>query len=72
MARAFQRSTSTCSSYGSIAICVLQTPYYLARHTIRQTMDIALLFTDTGEELVLYLLDLPLSKWSWKVTRGRA
>jgi hypothetical protein len=41
-----------------------QTPYYLTRHTMRQTVDTSLPFTGTGDEWALYLLDLPLSQWS--------
>jgi hypothetical protein len=49
-----------------------QTPYYLTRRIVRQTVDISLPFTDTGDEWASYLLDLPLSKWSWRVTWGPA
>jgi hypothetical protein len=48
----------------------LQTPYHFERHTVRQTVDTALLFTSNSRDWVLYLLDLPLSEWSWKVTWG--
>uniref|UniRef100_A0A2N9G4C1 DUF7745 domain-containing protein n=1 Tax=Fagus sylvatica TaxID=28930 RepID=A0A2N9G4C1_FAGSY len=44
----------------------LQTPYHFERHTVRQTVDTALLFTSNSRDWVLYLLDLPLSEWSWK------
>jgi hypothetical protein len=46
----------------------LQTPYHFERHMVRQTVDTALLFTGNSYDWVLYLLDLPLSEWSWKVT----
>uniref|UniRef100_A0A2N9HXX2 DUF7745 domain-containing protein n=1 Tax=Fagus sylvatica TaxID=28930 RepID=A0A2N9HXX2_FAGSY len=36
------------------------------------TVDTALLFTGNSRDWVLYLLDLPLGEWSWKVTRGPA
>ena len=49
-----------------------QTPYYLTRHTVRQTVDTSLPYTGTGDEWALHLLDLPLSKWSWRVTWGPA
>jgi hypothetical protein len=39
---------------------------------VRQTVDTALLFTGNSRDWVLYLLDLPLGEWSWKVTRGPA
>uniref|UniRef100_A0A2N9FVU9 DUF7745 domain-containing protein n=1 Tax=Fagus sylvatica TaxID=28930 RepID=A0A2N9FVU9_FAGSY len=47
-----------------------QTPYYLTRHTMMQTVDTSLPFTGTGDEWALYLLDLPLSQWFWRVTWG--
>ena len=47
-----------------------QTPYYLTRRIVRQTVDISLPFTGIGDEWASYLLDLPLSKWSWRVTWG--
>ena len=49
-----------------------QTPYYLTRHTVRQTVDTPVPFTSTGDERALHLLDRPLSKWSWRVTWGPA
>ena len=51
---------------------LLQTPYHFERHTVRQTVDTVLLFTGNSRDWVLYLLDLPLSEWSWKVTWGPA
>uniref|UniRef100_A0A2N9HXW5 DUF7745 domain-containing protein n=1 Tax=Fagus sylvatica TaxID=28930 RepID=A0A2N9HXW5_FAGSY len=51
---------------------LLQTPYHFERHTMSQTVDIALLFTGNSRDWALYLLDLPLSEWSWKVTWGPA
>ena len=48
----------------------LQTPYHFERHTVRQTVDTVLLFTGNSRDWALYLLDLPLSEWSWKVTWG--
>jgi hypothetical protein len=50
----------------------LQTPYHFERHTVRQTVKIALPFTGNSHDWALYLLDLPLSEWSWKVTWGPA
>ena len=50
----------------------LQTPYHFKRHTVRQTVDTTLPFTGSSRDWALYLLDLPLSEWSWKVTWGRA
>jgi hypothetical protein len=37
---------------------------------VRQTVDTSLPFTSTGDKWALYLLDLPWSEWSWKVTWG--
>uniref|UniRef100_A0A2N9FJP0 DUF7745 domain-containing protein n=1 Tax=Fagus sylvatica TaxID=28930 RepID=A0A2N9FJP0_FAGSY len=48
----------------------LQTPYHFERHTVSQTVQIALPFTGDSRAWALYLLDLPLSGWSWKVTLG--
>jgi hypothetical protein len=50
----------------------LQTPYHFERHTVSQTVQIALPFTGNSRAWALYLLDLPLSGWSWKVTWGPA
>jgi hypothetical protein len=50
----------------------LQTPYHFERYTVRQTVKIALPFTGNSRDWALYLLDLPLSEWSWKVTWGPA
>jgi hypothetical protein len=50
----------------------LQTPHHFERHTVRQTVDTALPFTGNSRDWALYLLDLPLSEWSWKVTWGPA
>uniref|UniRef100_A0A2N9GWT1 Aminotransferase-like plant mobile domain-containing protein n=1 Tax=Fagus sylvatica TaxID=28930 RepID=A0A2N9GWT1_FAGSY len=48
------------------------TPHYFERHTVRQTFNAALPFTGNSRDWALYLLDLPLSEWSWKVTWGPA
>uniref|UniRef100_A0A2N9ENM9 DUF7745 domain-containing protein n=1 Tax=Fagus sylvatica TaxID=28930 RepID=A0A2N9ENM9_FAGSY len=75
------RGGSRCSarssfSSGSAVTCsifiVLQTPYHFERHTVSQTVQIALPFTGDSRAWALYLLDLPLSGWSWKVTWGPA
>jgi hypothetical protein len=50
----------------------LQTPYHFERHTVSQTFNIALPFTGSSRDWALYLLDLPLGEWSWKVTWGPA
>uniref|UniRef100_A0A2N9ET10 DUF7745 domain-containing protein n=1 Tax=Fagus sylvatica TaxID=28930 RepID=A0A2N9ET10_FAGSY len=50
----------------------LQTPYHFERHTVSQTVKIALPFTGNSRAWALYLLDLPLSGWAWKVTWGPA
>uniref|UniRef100_A0A2N9HE62 DUF7745 domain-containing protein n=1 Tax=Fagus sylvatica TaxID=28930 RepID=A0A2N9HE62_FAGSY len=50
----------------------LQTPYHFERHTVSQTVDIALPFTGNSRDWASYLLDLPLGEWSWKVTWGPA
>jgi hypothetical protein len=50
----------------------LQTPYHFERHTVSQTVQIALPFTGNSRAWALYLLDLPLSGWAWKVTWGPA
>uniref|UniRef100_A0A2N9F2K3 DUF7745 domain-containing protein n=1 Tax=Fagus sylvatica TaxID=28930 RepID=A0A2N9F2K3_FAGSY len=50
----------------------LQTPYHFERHTVSQTVKIALPFTGNSRDWELYLLDLPLGEWSWKVTWGPA
>uniref|UniRef100_A0A2N9H0D2 DUF7745 domain-containing protein n=1 Tax=Fagus sylvatica TaxID=28930 RepID=A0A2N9H0D2_FAGSY len=39
----------------------LQTPYHFERHTVSQTVQIALPFTGDSRAWALYLLDLPLS-----------
>uniref|UniRef100_A0A2N9G634 DUF7745 domain-containing protein n=1 Tax=Fagus sylvatica TaxID=28930 RepID=A0A2N9G634_FAGSY len=44
----------------------LQTPYHFERHTVSQTVNIALPFTGNSRDLGIYLLDLPLGEWSWK------
>uniref|UniRef100_A0A2N9H3J5 DUF7745 domain-containing protein n=1 Tax=Fagus sylvatica TaxID=28930 RepID=A0A2N9H3J5_FAGSY len=44
----------------------LQTPYHFERHTVSQTVQIALPFTGDSRAWALYLLDLPLSGWAWK------
>uniref|UniRef100_A0A2N9HVC6 DUF7745 domain-containing protein n=1 Tax=Fagus sylvatica TaxID=28930 RepID=A0A2N9HVC6_FAGSY len=50
----------------------LQTPYHFERYTVKQTVKIALPFTGNSRDWALYLLDLPLSGWAWKVTWGPA
>uniref|UniRef100_A0A2N9JBR7 DUF7745 domain-containing protein n=1 Tax=Fagus sylvatica TaxID=28930 RepID=A0A2N9JBR7_FAGSY len=50
----------------------LQTPHHFERYTVRQTVNAALPFTGNSRDWALYLLDLPLSEWSWKVTWGPA
>jgi hypothetical protein len=50
----------------------LQTPYHFERYTVKQTVKIALPFTGTSRDWALYLLDLPLREWAWKVTWGPA
>jgi hypothetical protein len=37
---------------------------------VKHIVDTALLFTGNSRDWVLYLLDLPLGEWSWKVTWG--
>ena len=37
-----------------------------------QTVKIVLPFTGNSRDWALYLLDLPLGEWSWKVTWGLA
>jgi hypothetical protein len=39
---------------------------------VRQTIDTMLLFTGNSHDWALYLLNLPLSEWSWRVTWGPA
>jgi hypothetical protein len=39
---------------------------------VRQTVDMVLPFTDNSDDWALYLLNLPLSEWSWRVTWGLA
>uniref|UniRef100_A0A2N9H2Z3 DUF7745 domain-containing protein n=1 Tax=Fagus sylvatica TaxID=28930 RepID=A0A2N9H2Z3_FAGSY len=41
----------------------LQTPYHFERHTVSQTVQIALPFTGDSRAWALYLLDLPLSHY---------
>uniref|UniRef100_A0A2N9GWE7 DUF7745 domain-containing protein n=1 Tax=Fagus sylvatica TaxID=28930 RepID=A0A2N9GWE7_FAGSY len=52
-------------SSGSAVTCSifhrLQTPYHFERHTVSQTVQIALPFTGDSRAWALYLLDLPLS-----------
>jgi hypothetical protein len=50
----------------------LQTPYHFERHTVSQTVKIVLPFAGNSRDWALYLLDLPLGEWSWKVTWGPA
>uniref|UniRef100_A0A2N9J7Y8 DUF7745 domain-containing protein n=1 Tax=Fagus sylvatica TaxID=28930 RepID=A0A2N9J7Y8_FAGSY len=50
----------------------LQTPHHFERHTVSQTVKIVLPFTGNSRDWALYLLDLPLSGWAWKVTWGLA
>uniref|UniRef100_A0A2N9J4U5 Aminotransferase-like plant mobile domain-containing protein n=1 Tax=Fagus sylvatica TaxID=28930 RepID=A0A2N9J4U5_FAGSY len=40
---------------------LLQTPYHFTRHTVRQTVDTVLPFTDNSHDWALYLLNLSLS-----------
>uniref|UniRef100_A0A2N9GQI2 DUF7745 domain-containing protein n=1 Tax=Fagus sylvatica TaxID=28930 RepID=A0A2N9GQI2_FAGSY len=47
-------------------------PYHFERHTVRQTVNTALPFTGNSRDWALYLLDLPLSEWSWRVAWGPA
>ena len=49
-----------------------QTLYHFERHTVRQTVDTVLLFIGNSHDWALYLLDLPLNEWSWRVTWGPA
>ena len=51
---------------------LLQTPYHFERHTVRQIVDTVLLFTGNSRDWAVYLFDLPLSEWSWRVTWGPA
>jgi hypothetical protein len=39
---------------------------------VKQTVKIALPFTGNSRDWALYLLDLPLGEWAWKVTWGPA
>uniref|UniRef100_A0A2N9IKL1 DUF7745 domain-containing protein n=1 Tax=Fagus sylvatica TaxID=28930 RepID=A0A2N9IKL1_FAGSY len=63
---------SRCSAHssfssGSAVTCSisirLQTPYHFERHTVSQTVQIALPFTGDSRAWALYLLDLPLSHY---------
>uniref|UniRef100_A0A2N9HGJ0 DUF7745 domain-containing protein n=1 Tax=Fagus sylvatica TaxID=28930 RepID=A0A2N9HGJ0_FAGSY len=71
--RCFAHSSS---SFGSAATCGISTasklPYHFERHTVRQTVNTALPFTGNSRDWALYLLDLPLSEWSWRVAWGSA
>ena len=51
---------------------LLHTPYHFTRHTVRQTVDMPLPFAGNSHDWALYLLNLPLSEWSWRVTWGPA
>uniref|UniRef100_A0A2N9FA29 Aminotransferase-like plant mobile domain-containing protein n=1 Tax=Fagus sylvatica TaxID=28930 RepID=A0A2N9FA29_FAGSY len=75
------RGGSRCSAHSSFsfgsAVTLrhfyrLQTPYHFERHTVSQTVKIVLPFTGNSRDWALYLLDLPLGEWSWKVTWGPA
>uniref|UniRef100_A0A2N9HQL7 Uncharacterized protein n=1 Tax=Fagus sylvatica TaxID=28930 RepID=A0A2N9HQL7_FAGSY len=72
--RGFRCSAHSSFSSGSAVTCSisirLQTPYHFERHTVSQTVQIALPFTGDSRAWALYLLDLPLSGWAWKVTWG--
>uniref|UniRef100_A0A2N9G534 DUF7745 domain-containing protein n=1 Tax=Fagus sylvatica TaxID=28930 RepID=A0A2N9G534_FAGSY len=74
--RGFRCSAHSSFSSGSAVTCSisyrLQTPYHFERHTVSQTVQIALPFTGDSRAWALYLLDLPLSGWAWKVTWGPA
>uniref|UniRef100_A0A2N9GD00 Aminotransferase-like plant mobile domain-containing protein n=1 Tax=Fagus sylvatica TaxID=28930 RepID=A0A2N9GD00_FAGSY len=74
--RGFRCSAHSSSSFGSAVTCRhfyrLQTPHHFERHTVSQTVKIALPFTGNSRAWALYLLDLPLSGWAWKVTWGPA
>uniref|UniRef100_A0A2N9HRX5 DUF7745 domain-containing protein n=1 Tax=Fagus sylvatica TaxID=28930 RepID=A0A2N9HRX5_FAGSY len=63
-------------SSGSVVTCSIfiasRLPYHFERHTVSQTVQIALPFTGDSRAWALYLLDLPLSGWAWKVTWGPA
>uniref|UniRef100_A0A2N9I7D8 DUF7745 domain-containing protein n=1 Tax=Fagus sylvatica TaxID=28930 RepID=A0A2N9I7D8_FAGSY len=63
-------------SSGSVVTCSIfiasRPPYHFERHTVSQTVQIALPFTGDSRAWALYLLDLPLSGWAWKVTWGPA
>ena len=50
----------------------LQTPYHFERHTVSQTVKIVLPFTGNSRDWALYLLNLPLGEWSWRLTWGPA
>uniref|UniRef100_A0A2N9GL94 DUF7745 domain-containing protein n=1 Tax=Fagus sylvatica TaxID=28930 RepID=A0A2N9GL94_FAGSY len=74
--RGFRCSAHSSSSSGSAVTCSISTASRLLitfeRHTVSQTVQIALPFTGDSRAWALYLLDLPLSGWSWKVTWGPA
>uniref|UniRef100_A0A2N9HQT6 DUF7745 domain-containing protein n=1 Tax=Fagus sylvatica TaxID=28930 RepID=A0A2N9HQT6_FAGSY len=74
--RGFRCSVLSSSSFGSAVTCGISTASRLLitfeRHTVSQTVNIALPFTGNSRDWALYLLDLPLGEWSWKVTWGPA
>uniref|UniRef100_A0A2N9HPQ2 DUF7745 domain-containing protein n=1 Tax=Fagus sylvatica TaxID=28930 RepID=A0A2N9HPQ2_FAGSY len=74
--RGFRCSAHSSSSSGSAVTCSISTASRLLitfeRHTVSQTVQIALPFTGDSRAWALYLLDLPLSGWAWKVTWGPA
>uniref|UniRef100_A0A2N9HFW1 Uncharacterized protein n=1 Tax=Fagus sylvatica TaxID=28930 RepID=A0A2N9HFW1_FAGSY len=74
--RGFRCSAHSSSSSGSAVTCSISTAsrllIILRGHTVSQTVQIALPFTGDSRAWALYLLDLPLSGWAWKVTWGPA
>uniref|UniRef100_A0A2N9GJV7 DUF7745 domain-containing protein n=1 Tax=Fagus sylvatica TaxID=28930 RepID=A0A2N9GJV7_FAGSY len=60
-------SAVTCSIFIASRLLII-----LRGHTVSQTVQIALPFTGNSRAWALYLLDLPLSGWAWKVTWGPA
>uniref|UniRef100_A0A2N9GDL8 DUF7745 domain-containing protein n=1 Tax=Fagus sylvatica TaxID=28930 RepID=A0A2N9GDL8_FAGSY len=74
--RGFRCSAHSSFSSGSAVTCSISTASRLLitfeRHTVSQTVQIALPFTGDSRAWALYLLDLPLSGWAWKVTWGPA
>uniref|UniRef100_A0A2N9FFA5 DUF7745 domain-containing protein n=1 Tax=Fagus sylvatica TaxID=28930 RepID=A0A2N9FFA5_FAGSY len=74
--RGFRCSAHSSFSSGSAVTCSISTAsrllIILRGHTVSQTVQIALPFTGDSRAWALYLLDLPLSGWSWKVTWGPA